>query len=140
MTEGDSKGVEFTEGMRLLLCLIRQRWTVYAFGRRHQPDALGAVITGLRFTDVVIIRGHDRASAYRTICDEPGADPLSAPLVVWHYLGSVAPTIRAALGLPSRDEAGTDFGVPYAIPDECRVPEIDRRPYTVRPPQAVRQR
>jgi hypothetical protein len=67
--------------------LMRQRWTLVCFGRRSH--ALAAVNRDALWVDVVVLRGHDRAAAYRTLTrsgDDPGDDPLRASWVVWHYL------------------------------------------------------
>jgi hypothetical protein len=75
----------------------------------------------------VVLRGHDRAAAYRAIL-RPNDDPLDATYVLWHRLGDAASVLSAVLNLCSDDL--TD--VAYPIPDECRIPEIQRRPITIR--------
>jgi len=110
----------------LLESLGRTGWTVHVFGPRQQPVALAAVKPRLNATDVVIIRGHDRVAAFRTL---ETSRPLQAEHVVWHCLGAVVTTFKALMTLAD----SADYGNPYPIPAECRVPELDIRPYTIRP-------
>jgi hypothetical protein len=108
--------------------VIRRQWTLLCFGHRGQPDALAAVHRDQRWTDVVILRGHDRAAAYRTPT-QPHDDALQTSWIVWHYLANAEYTLRAVLNL----SPDTATATPYPIPDECRIPETNRRPIIIRP-------
>lgn len=107
----------------LLRHLVRHGWSMYAFGRRSQPDALAAVKKAESHADVIVMWGHDRAAAYRTLGKD---EPLKAENVTWHYLGSAVPTIHAALRLMFAYEPS------YPIPPECQIPEAAWRRFTMR--------
>jgi len=107
--------------------LVRRQWTLVCFGHRAQPDALAAVNRFEFWADVVVLRGHDQAAAYRTLL-RPQDDPLEASWVVWHYLSDAERTLHAVLSIPHDAVAS----VPYPIPEGCRIPEAQRRPMTIR--------
>jgi len=111
----------------LLREVVRQGWMLVCCGHRAQPNALAAVNRTQFWADVVVLRGHDRTAAYRTLIRPPD-DPLQAIMVVWHYLSDAEYTLRAVLNIPP--DAVTS--VPYPIPDECRIPEARRRPLVIR--------
>jgi hypothetical protein len=96
-------------------------------GRRAQPEALAAVHRSELWADVVVLRGHDRAAAYRTLIG-PDVDPFQATCVVWHYLSDAERTLRAVLTIPPEVAASA----PYPIPQQCRIPEVRQRPLIVR--------
>jgi hypothetical protein len=79
----------------LLLEVRRRGWMLICCGRRAQPDALVAVHRTEFWADVVALRGHDRAAAYRTLLVPPHNDPLQAIRIVWHYLSDAERTLRA---------------------------------------------
>ena len=108
--------------------LLRRQWTLVCFGRRSQPDALAAMNRDERWADVVVLRGYDRAAAYRTPTGSHD-DPFQASTVVWHYLANAEQTLRAVLNL----SPDTATPAPYQIPEECRIPEANRRPVIIRP-------
>jgi len=56
------------------------------------------------WADVVILRGHDRAAAYRTLA-QPPADPLQVTRVTWHYVNDAERTLRAVLAIPPETAA-----------------------------------
>jgi hypothetical protein len=111
----------------LLLEVRRREWMLICCGRRAQPDALVAVHRAEFWADVVALRGHDRAAAYRTLI-RPHDDPLQATHIVWHYLSDAERTLRAVLNIPPEAVAST----PYPIPEDCRIPEVQHRPATIR--------
>jgi len=75
----------------------------------------------------VVLRGHDRAAAYRAPI-RPHEDPLQATRVVWHYLCDAEATLRAVLNISPKAVAPE----PYPIPEHCRLPEAQHRPVTIR--------
>ena len=83
----------------LLREVLRQDWMLVCCGPRRQPDALVAVNRCQLWTDVVVLRGEDRAAAYRTLT-QPHDDPLQAFEVIWHYLSDAQRTLRAVLDIP----------------------------------------
>jgi hypothetical protein len=111
----------------LLRKVVRQGWTLVCCGPRRQPDALIAIHRCQSWADVVVLRGHDRAAAYRTLT-RPHDDPLQTLEVIWHYLSDAQRTLRAVLDIPPYAVAPT----PYPIPKECRIPEAQRRPLIIR--------
>lgn len=111
----------------LLREALRRGWTLLCCGPRAQPDALAAVKRTQFWADVIVLRGHDRAAAYRTLI-QPEGDPLKATQVTWHYLSNADRTLRTALNIPPA--AATS--APYPIPEECRIPEAQRRPLIIR--------
>jgi hypothetical protein len=102
----------------LLREVVRRGWMLVCCGPRIQPDALVAVNRFQLWADVVVLRGNDRAAAYRTLTS-PNDDPLQAFEVVWHYLSDAQRTLRAVLDTPPYAVAPT----PYPIPEECRIPD-----------------
>jgi hypothetical protein len=114
--------------IELLLRLLLQRgWMLLCCGSRTQPDSLAAVHRTQVWADVVILRGHDRAAAYRTLA-QPPADPLQATRVTWHYLGDAERTLHAVLTIPPE----TATCKPYPTPQECHLPEAQHLPLTIR--------
>src|SRR5262249_21015931 len=83
----------------LLRQLLQRGWMLLCCGSRTQPDALAAVHRTQGWAEVVILRGYDRAAAYRTLA-QPPADPLQVTRVTWHYLGDAERTLRAVLTIP----------------------------------------
>jgi hypothetical protein len=112
----------------LLREITRRGWTLICCGHRAQPDAVAAVNRTWFWADVVVLRGHDRAAAYRTFT-QPHDNPLLATRGVWHYLSDAERTLRAVLNLTPNTIAST----PYPLPKECRIPEIRHRPLIIRP-------
>jgi hypothetical protein len=112
----------------LLLEVRRRGWMLICCGHRTQPNALVAVHRTEIWADVVALRGHDRAAAYRTLLVRSHDDPLQATRIVWHYLSDAERTLRAVLNIPP--EAATS--TPYPIPEDCRIPEAQYRPVTIR--------
>jgi hypothetical protein len=111
----------------LLRQVLGQGWMLVCCGHRAQPDALVAVHRAQRWADVVVLRGQDRAAAYRTPTG-PHDDPFQATRVVWHYLGDAERTLCALLTIPPDVLASA----PYPLPRECRIPEVQHRPLTIR--------
>jgi hypothetical protein len=111
----------------LLREVMRRGWTLICCGRLAQPDAIAAVHRTKHWADVVVLRGHDRAAAYRAPI-KPHDDPLQASRVVWHYLCDGERTLRAVLNIPPETAALA----PYPIPEQCRIPEAQHRPLTIR--------
>lgn len=108
--------------------LVRQRWTTVCMGRKNAPAAIAAFHRDDCWADVVILRGPDRAAAYRTRIS-PEDDPLTATHVIWHYLANAAQTLHAVLHLNPEAAAAH----PYPIPHDCQLPELGIRPLTIRP-------
>jgi hypothetical protein len=121
-------GFDETAALDRLQQVARGRWTLYVCGRAGQPDAIVAVNRSRLWADVVVLRGPDRAAAYRTLL-RCGDDPLQAECVVWHFISDATTTLLAILAVESYAMHET----PYAIPRECRIPEVDRRPLVIRP-------
>lgn len=113
--------------------LARAGWNMVVCGLRTAPDALIAYRHRELWADVIVLRGPDRAAAYRTLLGT-GDDPLAADHVVWHYLSDAARTIKAGLSVAAH--AMTEC--PYPIPQACQVPEVTRRPLTIRLHQPAR--
>jgi hypothetical protein len=124
----------FGDTERLVRELVHRQWALFCFGRRDAPDAIAATCRSELWADVVVLRGHDRAVAYRALVG-PQADPLAVEFVVWHYLSDAEQTLRAVLDVSPDVVRAT----PYPIPQECRVPERERRPVVMRPGRPVFQ-
>jgi hypothetical protein len=107
--------------------LVLRQWTAVCMGRKEAPAAIAAFHRDDHWTDVVILRGPDRAAAYRVL-SRPEDDPLVATHVVWHYLADAAQTLYAVLHLGPAATAVR----PYPIPRECQLPELAIRPLTIR--------
>ena len=97
-------------------------------GPRQAPAAIAAFRRDEQWVDVVILRGPDRAAAYRAPV-RPDDDPLTATSVIWHYLADAARTLQAVMQLNPQVTAGR----PYPIPHDCQLPELATRPLTIRP-------
>jgi hypothetical protein len=107
--------------------LVRRRWTMACMGRKDAPAAIAAYHRDGHWADVVILRGPDRAAAYRALV-RPNDDPLTATEVIWHYLANAAQTLQAVLHL---NPEATSVR-PYPIPRDCQLPELAIRPLTIR--------
>lgn len=119
----------------LLAELRRRRWAVHLFGARETPHLVGAVLAWGTCADVVLLRGEDDASAFRTptIAD---ADVFAPELVSWQYHAPAAWTLRAVLTI----EPPGSPGAPQAVEcpaAQCTVPTRLRRPATIRPGRAA---
>lgn len=68
----------------LLAELRRRRWTIHLYGDPEKPDIFAAVYhwRPQRCADVVILRGHDRAVAYRMPVDSD-SDVFAPQTVRW---------------------------------------------------------
>jgi hypothetical protein len=108
--------------------LVRRQWTRVCIGRKHAPAAIVAFHRDDHWADVVILRGPDRAAAYRALI-RPDDNPLAAAQVIWHYLANAAQTLHAVLHLNPAAAAKH----PYPIPRECQLPELTTRPLIIRP-------
>jgi hypothetical protein len=107
--------------------LVLRQWTAVCMGPKEAPVAIAAFHRDNHWTDVVILRGPDRAAAYRVV-SRPADDPLAATHIVWHYLAGAAQTLYAVLHLVPDTTAVR----PYPIPHECQLPELAIRPLTIR--------
>jgi hypothetical protein len=108
--------------------LVRRQWTIVCMGPKDAPAAVAAFHRHDYGADVVVVRGLDRAAAYRALVG-PDDDPLTATKVVWHYLASAAQTLHAVLHL---NPDATTTVPPYPIPPDCQLPELAIRPLTIR--------
>lgn len=97
-------------------------------GRKTAPAAIAAYHQNNHQADVIILRGPDRAAAYRTHLLHSDDDPLTATQVVWHYLANATQTLHAILHL-NPEAAATR---PYPTPSDCHLPELTIRPLTIR--------
>lgn len=90
-----------TELDELLIRLVRQRFTQYAFRvDHHGPDILAYVHDWGRGTaDVVILFDERLACAYRTATG-PDIDVFAPELVSWWYSSSPIWTLRVVISLP----------------------------------------
>jgi hypothetical protein len=109
--------------------LVARQWTMVCIGRKTAPAAIAAYHQTNHQADVIILRGPDRAAAYRAHLQGPDDNPLTANHVVWHYLANAAQTLHAILHLNPENTTTC----PYPIPADCRLPELTIRPLTIRP-------
>ncbi|MBB5159698.1 hypothetical protein [Saccharopolyspora phatthalungensis] len=117
----------------LLTELRRTVWGLWVFGPKHGPDVVAAVHRWQTCADVVILRGEDDATAYRTPT-MLGSDVFVPDLVSWQYHSSAVWTLRAALALPPPGHAQAPIAV--LKPDLlCFLPADLGQPVTIRPPQ-----
>lgn len=115
----------------LLAELRRQAWGLWVFGPKDGPDVVAAVRRWQTCADVVILRGEDDATAYRT-STMPGSDVFVPEPVSWQYHSSAVWTLRAALALPAPGQAQAPIGVLKPDPP-CFLPSDLGRPVTYRP-------
>lgn len=106
-------------------------FTVYCCGNRRDPHVLVAAYNWGSHIDVINIRGIDRVTAAR-LPQYDSVDIFAPTRAVWHYLGSLEPTVTAMLRLtpPSHPDAPT---ASYPAPLSLFVPSCEQRPMTVRP-------
>ncbi|RZS36354.1 hypothetical protein EV193_10735 [Herbihabitans rhizosphaerae] len=119
--------------------LRRRRWTMYLYGDRAAPELLCAMLEWRheRRADVVILRGHDRAVAYRAPLYE-NADPFAPSWVQWcwaranHNMAAVH-ALRAILTLDP--PTATDRIEIHNAPPFCSLSpvELRQRPVVIRP-------
>lgn len=124
-------GTEWPDEIEMLSNLSAWGWTLYGFGHREHPEVIAAVQRFASIADVMIFRGPDRAAAYRTVTSAANSDPLRAEEVVWVWIGHAKMAMVRMISL----RLDADCGKPAPIPDECCVPELERRPITVIPPR-----
>jgi hypothetical protein len=124
---------DYTDEAALLEELARRGWLLYRLGDPNAAPELMVAVKRWEFvSDVVALRGHDRVTAYRAPATF-GSDPLRAEYVIWDYAGHAAYVLDRVLRLSG------EFAAPYPIPESCRIPELDRWPFTMRPPQHSQQ-
>ncbi|WP_344685612.1 hypothetical protein [Saccharopolyspora taberi] len=105
------------------------------FGPKTGPDVVAAVRWWPACADVVMLRGEQDATAFRTSAT-PGSDPFAPELVSWKYHSSAVWTLRAALGLP--EPGHTQAPIAVLQPDRlCFLPPNLGRPFTYRPRSTV---
>ena len=91
----------------LLEELRRRRWVVYIFGPREEPEVCAAVFQWDTCADVLILRGEERASAFR-VTTVAETDVFRPALVSWQYHSTADWTLRAVLTIPPPGETGDD--------------------------------
>ncbi|CRK58667.1 hypothetical protein [Alloactinosynnema sp. L-07] len=101
----------------LLAELRRRHWTIHLYGDPKRPDLFVAVHhwRSRRCADVVILRGHDRAVAYRTAVD--GDSNVFAPQTVRWFTqldnpGAAVWVLRRALTLDPPSDTAAIFRPP----------------------------
>ncbi|MGH3902650.1 MAG: hypothetical protein ACRDTE_00350 [Pseudonocardiaceae bacterium] len=80
-------------------------FTLYCYGDRRAPHVLVAAYDWGGYTDVINIRGIDRVTAAR-LPQYDSLDIFAPPRAVWHYLGTLEPTVTAMLRLPPPRPSG----------------------------------
>ena len=116
--------------------LVQRQWAMVCLGRKSAPVAIAAYHQNNHHADVIILRGPDRAAAYRAHLLHPNNDPLTVTQVVWHYVANAAQTLHAILHLNPETTATR----PYPIPPDCQLPELTIRPLTIRLGAGARSR
>ena len=112
--------------------LRHRRWMLHLGGSDpRQPDWMAAYLRWPGATDVVIIRAEDDATAFR-VPPNGAIDVLDPQWVTWVYSAGAVWTLRAVLTLPPPGAAGEPVCLMCA-PASCRIPQVGRRPVTVRP-------
>jgi len=121
-----------------LLDQLRDGWTLHAFPNRREPHVLaysrdhGGRDHG-RYVDVVILRGADRAAAFRVpVPPRSTIDVLAPEVVVWCWIGSAETTLRQMFALPRPNHPDAP-SLPQPAPPECRVHPAERDRMTYRP-------
>lgn len=125
------------EADRWLEELRHRRWTLHFYPDRRTPELIGEVFEwkANKCADVVILRGHDNAVAYRMPMHDK-ADVFAPEWVTWWWAqddhpNAAAWTLRAVLSLapPSPDDQAQLCTAPWF----CHIPTEQRRPVTIRP-------
>lgn len=110
---------------------------MWVFGPKDGPDVVAAVRRWQTCADVVILRGEDDTTAYRT-STMSGSDVFLPELVSWQYHSSAVWALRAALALPAPGHPKA----PIALlkPDPlCFLPPGLGRPITYRHTSITRE-
>lgn len=115
----------------LLEELRRRGWVVYIFGPPEEPEAYAAVFQWEACADVIILRGEERATAFR-VTTLPGTDVFQPALVSWQYHSTADWTLRAVLAIPPPGSAGAPIQLLQPHPD-CVIPMEARKPVTILP-------
>ncbi|WP_181773799.1 hypothetical protein [Amycolatopsis pittospori] len=115
----------------LLEELRRRRWVVYIFGPREEPEVCAAVFQWETCADVLVLRGEERASAYR-VTTLPDTDVFQPALVSWQYHSTADWTLRAVLTIPPPGDVAAPIQLLQPHPD-CAIPMDARQPVTILP-------
>ncbi|MCP2165972.1 hypothetical protein [Goodfellowiella coeruleoviolacea] len=118
-----------------LALLVSRKWTLYYFGGREQPRAIGAVYQYpcSECADVVLIRGEWLTIAFRTPTDEH-TDVFRPEQVVWWYGSATLWALRAVFQLAPPGDLRAPH-LPMPAPGCCRLAPELTKPLVVRPPR-----
>jgi hypothetical protein len=112
---------DFLDGIRLMGELADRQWTCYRDGDRDTvPNIIVAVKNRAFVSDVIALRGHDLATAYRAL--DTDGDPLRATHGIRHFVGRPGGALAAVAAWSG------EFGAPYPLPEQCRLARIAMTP------------
>ncbi|MGQ0719318.1 MAG: hypothetical protein ACT4NP_18790 [Pseudonocardiales bacterium] len=122
----------------LLLDVVADGFILHCCGDRTAPNALVASYEWDHCVDLVTIRDFDRVTVAR-VPKQGKVDIFAPEVVVWAYEGPPQRALRALLDLvhPAHPDAAT---AQYPAPPGLRIPRVQQRPMTIRPPSPGRVR
>lgn len=111
----------------------RRKWWAHYYGGRKSPRLIAYTYVWQSdgYADVLILRGEDQASAYRTYWKNNTTNILNPDLVFWYYESTAYLAIRAMLRLPAPNNRDAPFRL-HGTPQSCRVDDAER-PVVIRP-------
>jgi len=122
-----------TDTYKAFAAMKQARFTHYCCGDRRAPYVLVSTYDwdSYGYIDVINIRSMDRVTAAR-LPQHEGLDIFAPTQVVWHYMGTLEPTVTAILRLlpPHHPDAPT---AAYPAPLTLFVCSREQRPITIRP-------
>jgi hypothetical protein len=113
------------------VAIDRAGFTHYCCGDRRAPYVLVAAYDWGYYIDVINIRGADRTTAAR-LPNYDSLDIFAPAQAVWHYLGTLEPTVAAILRLPPPHHPNAPTTT-YPAPLTLFVPSPEQRPMTIKP-------
>ena len=116
----------------LLADVAADGFTLYCCGPKSAPNALVACYEWRHYVDLLTIQNFDRVITAR-VPKRGTVDIFTPEVVVWAYEGPPRQTLRALLNLvhPGHPDAPT---AGYPAPASLRIPRVQQRPLTIRPP------
>ncbi|WP_370942576.1 hypothetical protein AB5J62_26190 [Amycolatopsis sp. cg5] len=112
---------------------LRQRgWTLCCFGVGKDFTGLGALIERGSYTDVLVVRNPESASAFGAMRVENGS-PFLPDFVCWSLHGQAESIMIAALNIPDESKAR-----PVFVRDKlCAIPASWPEPHILKPEDQI---
>jgi hypothetical protein len=122
----------------LLVDVTTDGFTLYCCGPKFAPNALVAAYEWEQYVDLLTIRDFNRVTTAR-VPKRDAVDIFAPEVVVWAYEGPPQQALRALLDLVHPAHPGAPIAE-YPAPASLRVPRVQQRPMTIRPPSPSQAR